>query len=118
MLSGFLPPLACVFSSLQCHHWSLNQGFQELPVQLHQVHASCKFEKDPWTLDCGPAARAQTQCYFSQTDTWEVLLWSCSSVCSLMQIALVNNLLKLGLNELKLKFRERLTKKLYDQYLQ
>uniref|UniRef100_A0A3P9IZR0 ATP-binding cassette, sub-family D (ALD), member 3a n=1 Tax=Oryzias latipes TaxID=8090 RepID=A0A3P9IZR0_ORYLA len=35
-----------------------------------------------------------------------------------MQIALVNNLLKLGLNELKLKFRERLTKKLYDQYLQ
>ncbi|KAF6729871.1 ATP-binding cassette sub-family D member 3 [Oryzias melastigma] len=33
-------------------------------------------------------------------------------------IALVNNLLKLGLNELKLKFRERLTKKLYDQYLQ
>nr|XP_057916934.1 ATP-binding cassette sub-family D member 3a [Doryrhamphus excisus] len=33
-------------------------------------------------------------------------------------IALVNNFLKLGLNELKLKFRERLTKKLYDQYLQ
>lgn len=33
-------------------------------------------------------------------------------------IALVNNFLKLGLNELKLRFRERLTKKLYDQYLQ
>uniref|UniRef100_A0A8C7KKW4 ATP-binding cassette, sub-family D (ALD), member 3a n=1 Tax=Oncorhynchus kisutch TaxID=8019 RepID=A0A8C7KKW4_ONCKI len=31
--------------------------------------------------------------------------------------ALVNNLLKLGLNELKLKFRERLTKHLYDEYL-
>ncbi|XP_061778467.1 ATP-binding cassette sub-family D member 3-like, partial [Nerophis ophidion] len=34
------------------------------------------------------------------------------------QIALVNNFLKLGLNELKLRFRERLTKNLYDQYLQ
>lgn len=34
------------------------------------------------------------------------------------QIALVNNFLKLGLNELKLRFRERLTKKLYDEYLQ
>uniref|UniRef100_A0A665U0B6 ATP-binding cassette sub-family D member 3 n=1 Tax=Echeneis naucrates TaxID=173247 RepID=A0A665U0B6_ECHNA len=33
-------------------------------------------------------------------------------------IALVNNFLKLGLNELKLRFRERLTKKLYDRYLQ
>nr|XP_046226762.1 ATP-binding cassette sub-family D member 3 isoform X2 [Scatophagus argus] len=32
-------------------------------------------------------------------------------------IALVNNFLKLGLNELKLRFRERLTKNLYDQYL-
>uniref|UniRef100_A0A8C6U5J9 ATP-binding cassette, sub-family D (ALD), member 3a n=1 Tax=Neogobius melanostomus TaxID=47308 RepID=A0A8C6U5J9_9GOBI len=35
-----------------------------------------------------------------------------------VQIALVNNFLKLGLNELKLRFRERLTKHLYDQYLQ
>ncbi|XP_042255045.1 ATP-binding cassette sub-family D member 3a isoform X4 [Thunnus albacares] len=34
------------------------------------------------------------------------------------KIALVNNFLKLGLNELKLRFRERLTKHLYDQYLQ
>ncbi|XP_071341645.1 ATP-binding cassette sub-family D member 3a isoform X1 [Trachinotus anak] len=33
-------------------------------------------------------------------------------------IALVNNFLKLGLNELKLRCRERLTKHLYDQYLQ
>ncbi|KAM7390895.1 hypothetical protein PAMA_008883 [Pampus argenteus] len=33
-------------------------------------------------------------------------------------IALVNNFLKFGLNELKLRFRERLTKHLYDQYLQ
>ncbi|KAF3836470.1 hypothetical protein F7725_029028 [Dissostichus mawsoni] len=33
-------------------------------------------------------------------------------------IALVNNFLKLGLFELKLRFRERLTKNLYDQYLQ
>uniref|UniRef100_A0A4W6EUL8 ATP-binding cassette, sub-family D (ALD), member 3a n=1 Tax=Lates calcarifer TaxID=8187 RepID=A0A4W6EUL8_LATCA len=33
-------------------------------------------------------------------------------------IALVNNFLKLGLNELKLRCRERLTKKLYDEYLQ
>ncbi|CAL8294526.1 unnamed protein product [Lota lota] len=33
-------------------------------------------------------------------------------------IALVNNLLKLGINELKLRFRERLTQYLYDQYLQ
>ncbi|XP_034562192.1 ATP-binding cassette sub-family D member 3-like isoform X2 [Notolabrus celidotus] len=33
-------------------------------------------------------------------------------------IALVNNFLKLGLNELKLRFREKLTKSLYDQYLQ
>ncbi|KAG7523576.1 ATP-binding cassette sub-family D member 3 isoform X1 [Solea senegalensis] len=33
-------------------------------------------------------------------------------------IALVNNFLKLGLNELRLRFRERLTKNLYDQYLQ
>uniref|UniRef100_A0AAQ4R6I4 ATP binding cassette subfamily D member 3 n=1 Tax=Gasterosteus aculeatus aculeatus TaxID=481459 RepID=A0AAQ4R6I4_GASAC len=35
-----------------------------------------------------------------------------------MSIALVNNFLKLGLYELKLRFRERLTKNLYDQYLQ
>ncbi|KAJ8409533.1 hypothetical protein AAFF_G00229340 [Aldrovandia affinis] len=33
-------------------------------------------------------------------------------------IALVNNLLKLGLNELKLCFRVRLSKHLYDQYLE
>ncbi|KAK9528044.1 hypothetical protein VZT92_014545 [Zoarces viviparus] len=33
-------------------------------------------------------------------------------------IALVNNFLKFGLYELKLRFRERLTKHLYDQYLQ
>ncbi|XP_040264669.1 ATP-binding cassette sub-family D member 3 [Bufo bufo] len=32
-------------------------------------------------------------------------------------ISLVNNFLKLGLNELKLCFRERLTKHLYDEYL-
>ncbi|KAL7874387.1 hypothetical protein SRHO_G00053570 [Serrasalmus rhombeus] len=32
-------------------------------------------------------------------------------------IALVNNFLKLGLNELKLRFRERLTKHLYEEYL-
>ncbi|XP_066539480.1 ATP-binding cassette sub-family D member 3a isoform X2 [Hoplias malabaricus] len=32
-------------------------------------------------------------------------------------IALVNNFLKFGLNELKLCFRERLTKHLYDEYL-
>ncbi|KAI4871261.1 hypothetical protein NFI96_019786 [Prochilodus magdalenae] len=32
-------------------------------------------------------------------------------------IALVNNFLKFGLNELKLRFRERLTKHLYDEYL-
>uniref|UniRef100_A0A8C2K7X2 ATP-binding cassette, sub-family D (ALD), member 3a n=1 Tax=Cyprinus carpio TaxID=7962 RepID=A0A8C2K7X2_CYPCA len=34
-----------------------------------------------------------------------------------MPIALVNNFLKLGLNELKLCFRVRLTKHLYDEYL-
>lgn len=39
-------------------------------------------------------------------------------VCGSFQIALVNNFLKLGLNEVKLRFRERLTKNLYDQYLQ
>ncbi|CAN9506540.1 unnamed protein product [Ophioblennius macclurei] len=33
-------------------------------------------------------------------------------------IALVNNFLKFGLNELKLRFRTNLTKSLYDQYLQ
>ncbi|MBN3296668.1 ABCD3 protein, partial [Amia calva] len=32
-------------------------------------------------------------------------------------ISLVNNFLKLGLNELKLRFRVRLTKHLYDEYL-
>ncbi|XP_046879998.1 ATP-binding cassette sub-family D member 3a isoform X1 [Hypomesus transpacificus] len=32
-------------------------------------------------------------------------------------IALVNNFLKLGLNKLKLRFREKLTKHLYDEYL-
>uniref|UniRef100_A0A673WMY1 ATP-binding cassette, sub-family D (ALD), member 3a n=1 Tax=Salmo trutta TaxID=8032 RepID=A0A673WMY1_SALTR len=44
----------------------------------------------------------------------------CNLVCFVtvhFQFALVNNLLKLGLNELKLKFRERLTKHLYDEYL-
>lgn len=38
--------------------------------------------------------------------------------CKVMPlIALVNNFLKLGLNELKLRFRVRLTKHLYDEYL-
>ncbi|XP_029979505.1 ATP-binding cassette sub-family D member 3 isoform X2 [Sphaeramia orbicularis] len=41
-----------------------------------------------------------------------------SYICVIPAIALVNNFLKLGLNELKLRFRERLTKNLYDQYLQ
>uniref|UniRef100_A0A7N6B9Y7 ABC transporter domain-containing protein n=1 Tax=Anabas testudineus TaxID=64144 RepID=A0A7N6B9Y7_ANATE len=35
-----------------------------------------------------------------------------------IKLSLVNNFLKLGLNELKLRFRERLTKSLYDRYLQ
>uniref|UniRef100_A0A3B4FRT7 ATP binding cassette subfamily D member 3 n=1 Tax=Pundamilia nyererei TaxID=303518 RepID=A0A3B4FRT7_9CICH len=35
-----------------------------------------------------------------------------------MEISLVNNFLKFGLNELKLRFRERLTQHLYNQYLQ
>ena len=42
----------------------------------------------------------------------------CNCHCGSFQIALVNNFLKLGLYELKLRFRERLTKNLYDQYLQ
>uniref|UniRef100_A0A8C1C5Q2 ATP-binding cassette, sub-family D (ALD), member 3b n=2 Tax=Cyprinus carpio TaxID=7962 RepID=A0A8C1C5Q2_CYPCA len=37
--------------------------------------------------------------------------------CSLMYISLVNNLLKLGLNQLKLCFRVRLTNHLYNDYL-
>ncbi|XP_052355234.1 ATP-binding cassette sub-family D member 3a [Oncorhynchus keta] len=40
------------------------------------------------------------------------------NLCKVMPlIALVNNFLKLGLNELKLRFRVRLTKHLYDEYL-
>ncbi|XP_034293180.1 ATP-binding cassette sub-family D member 3 isoform X2 [Pantherophis guttatus] len=39
-------------------------------------------------------------------------------VVSIPLISLVNNFLKYGLNELKLCFRVRLTKYLYDQYLQ
>uniref|UniRef100_A0A8C9TRE2 ATP-binding cassette sub-family D member 3 n=1 Tax=Scleropages formosus TaxID=113540 RepID=A0A8C9TRE2_SCLFO len=38
-------------------------------------------------------------------------------VYQFFQIALVNNFLKLGLNELKLRFRVRLTRHLYDAYL-
>lgn len=26
----------------QCHHRALAEGFPHLPVQLHQVHASCE----------------------------------------------------------------------------
>lgn len=40
-----------------------------------------------------------------------------NSCISIFQIALVNSFLKLGLNELKLCFRVRLTKHLYDEYL-
>ncbi|KAM6977993.1 ATP-binding cassette sub-family D member 3a isoform 2-T2 [Aplochiton taeniatus] len=40
-----------------------------------------------------------------------------SYIAVIPAIALVNNFLKLGLNELKLRFRERLTKHLYDEYL-
>uniref|UniRef100_A0A3Q4HA51 ATP-binding cassette, sub-family D (ALD), member 3a n=1 Tax=Neolamprologus brichardi TaxID=32507 RepID=A0A3Q4HA51_NEOBR len=39
-------------------------------------------------------------------------------VIGCFQISLVNNFLKFGLNELKLRFRERLTQHLYNQYLQ
>ncbi|KAJ6658388.1 hypothetical protein lerEdw1_020092 [Lerista edwardsae] len=39
-------------------------------------------------------------------------------VVSIPLISLVNNFLKYGLNELKLRFRVRLTKYLYEQYLQ
>uniref|UniRef100_A0A673ZCJ6 ATP-binding cassette, sub-family D (ALD), member 3a n=1 Tax=Salmo trutta TaxID=8032 RepID=A0A673ZCJ6_SALTR len=40
-----------------------------------------------------------------------------SYIAVISGIALVNNFLKLGLNELKLRFRVRLTKHLYDEYL-
>ncbi|XP_078497364.1 ATP-binding cassette sub-family D member 3 [Lissotriton helveticus] len=39
-------------------------------------------------------------------------------IAAMPVISLVNNFLKYGLNELKLCFRERLTKYLYDEYLQ
>ncbi|XP_062992108.1 ATP-binding cassette sub-family D member 3 isoform X3 [Elgaria multicarinata webbii] len=39
-------------------------------------------------------------------------------IAAMPAISLVNNFLKYGLNELKLRFRVRLTKYLYDQYLQ
>ncbi|XP_069497312.1 ATP-binding cassette sub-family D member 3 isoform X2 [Ambystoma mexicanum] len=39
-------------------------------------------------------------------------------IAAMPVISLVNNFLKFGLNELKLCFRERLTKYLYDEYLQ
>ncbi|XP_030064367.1 ATP-binding cassette sub-family D member 3 isoform X2 [Microcaecilia unicolor] len=39
-------------------------------------------------------------------------------IAAMPAISLVNNFLKLGLNELKLCFRKRLTKYLYDEYLQ
>ncbi|XP_029955701.1 ATP-binding cassette sub-family D member 3a isoform X2 [Salarias fasciatus] len=42
----------------------------------------------------------------------------CSYISVIPGIALVNNFLKFGLNELKLRFRTKLTKSLYDQYLQ
>ncbi|XP_069823815.1 ATP-binding cassette sub-family D member 3 [Dendropsophus ebraccatus] len=38
-------------------------------------------------------------------------------IAAMPAISLVNNFLKFGLNELKLCFRERLTKHLYDEYL-
>ncbi|XP_075689298.1 ATP-binding cassette sub-family D member 3 [Rhinoderma darwinii] len=38
-------------------------------------------------------------------------------IATMPAISLVNNFLKFGLNELKLCFRERLTKHLYDEYL-
>ncbi|XP_062376694.1 ATP-binding cassette sub-family D member 3a [Sardina pilchardus] len=50
----------------------------------------------------------------SQNDFKKYLL---SFVKFMPAIALVNNFLKLGLNELKLCFRVRLTKHLYDEYL-
>ncbi|KAL6098200.1 abcd3 [Pungitius sinensis] len=50
------------------------------------------------------------------TKDFKAFLFSFVKVMPL--IALVNNFLKLGLYELKLRFRERLTKNLYDQYLQ
>ncbi|XP_061095727.1 ATP-binding cassette sub-family D member 3a isoform X2 [Conger conger] len=40
-----------------------------------------------------------------------------SYITAIPLIALINNFLKLGLNELKLRFRVRLTKHLYDEYL-
>lgn len=57
----------------------------------------------------------QKSCETSVTCTDETCVLC---VTGSFQIALVNNFLKLGLNELKLRFRERLTKNLYDQYLQ
>jgi len=39
------------------------------------------------------------------------------SFCVTHQISLVNNFLKLGLNQLKLCFRVRLTNQLYNDYL-
>ncbi|MGH0132668.1 UNVERIFIED_CONTAM: hypothetical protein FKN15_050034 [Acipenser sinensis] len=38
-------------------------------------------------------------------------------IAAMPLISLINNFLKLGLNELKLRFRVRLTKHLYDEYL-
>ncbi|XP_029474557.1 ATP-binding cassette sub-family D member 3 isoform X2 [Rhinatrema bivittatum] len=42
----------------------------------------------------------------------------CQYIAAIPLISLVNNFLKFGLNELKLCFRERLTKYLYEEYLQ
>ena len=38
-------------------------------------------------------------------------------VFSTLQISVVNNAMKIGLNELKLRFRTRLTTHFYDKYL-
>uniref|UniRef100_A0A8P4GC10 ATP-binding cassette, sub-family D (ALD), member 3a n=1 Tax=Dicentrarchus labrax TaxID=13489 RepID=A0A8P4GC10_DICLA len=55
-------------------------------------------------------ARTYCDVWMIQNDDFKRILGALPS--------LVNNFLKLGLNELKLRFRERLTKNLYDQYLQ
>lgn len=54
---------------------------------------------------------------FVGMETWCKWLHLVNCCISIIQIALVNNFLKLGLNELKLCFRVRLTKHLYDEYL-
>ncbi|XP_072019010.1 ATP-binding cassette sub-family D member 3-like isoform X1 [Amphiura filiformis] len=91
-------------------HWiSKETGFMLLVAVSLAARTYC----DVWMIQNGTAIESA----IIGRDVNRFRKFLLNYVLAMPAISLVNNLLKYGLNEMKLRFRTRLTKALYDQYL-